>query len=302
MGITTKGKHHWLGTAWGLAAACVLCGLTACNKSDDPQQAAAAGSTVAADADPAAGNLAPANQAPATNPAPVHTQTYPANYDNPSSNPADYADNEAPPPPDTQDYSSDSGYDTTSYSEPIETSEAPPPLPDYEQPPCPGDGYYWTPGYWAWESGGYYWVPGAWVLAPWVDALWTPPYWAFSHGYYRWHAGYWGPHIGFYGGVNYGFGYTGRGYYGAYWNRGVLNYNRSVTNVNTRVVHNVYNYSAPTYTHSRVSYNGGRGGITAQPTAQERAVVRDPRTPPVAVQAQHAREASQNRAQFATAG
>ncbi|MGD1098187.1 MAG: hypothetical protein ABSB35_40140 [Bryobacteraceae bacterium] len=26
---------------------------------------------------------------------------------------------------------------------------APPPLPAYEQPICPGDGYIWTPGYWA---------------------------------------------------------------------------------------------------------------------------------------------------------
>ena len=26
----------------------------------------------------------------------------------------------------------------------------PPPLPDYEQPQAPGDGYLWTPGYWAW--------------------------------------------------------------------------------------------------------------------------------------------------------
>ena len=26
-----------------------------------------------------------------------------------------------------------------------------------------------------------------------------------------WHAGYWGPHVGFYGGVNYGYGYGGVG-------------------------------------------------------------------------------------------
>jgi len=26
---------------------------------------------------------------------------------------------------------------------------APPPLPVYEQPFCPEDGYMWTPGYWA---------------------------------------------------------------------------------------------------------------------------------------------------------
>src|ERR1700727_2487320 len=34
-----------------------------------------------------------------------------------------------------------------------QASEAPPPLPDYEQPPCPEDGYLWTAGYWAYAPG-----------------------------------------------------------------------------------------------------------------------------------------------------
>ncbi|MGA7402218.1 MAG: YXWGXW repeat-containing protein, partial [Candidatus Sulfotelmatobacter sp.] len=43
----------------------------------------------------------------------------------------------------------------------------PPALPVYEQPLCPGPGYLWTPGYWAWsDDDGYYWVPGTWVEAP----------------------------------------------------------------------------------------------------------------------------------------
>jgi hypothetical protein len=49
----------------------------------------------------------------------------------------------------------------------------PPELPAYEQPICPGDGYIWTPGYWAWD-GEYYWVPGTWVMAPETGYLWTP--------------------------------------------------------------------------------------------------------------------------------
>src|SRR5579862_8903172 len=96
------------------------------------------------------------------------------------------------------------------YGEPLTYApQPPPPLPEYQQPPCPGENYIWTPGYWAYESTGYYWVPGAWVLAPYVDALWTPPYWDYYEGRYRWHHGYWGPYIGFCGGINYGFGYTG---------------------------------------------------------------------------------------------
>ena len=114
-------------------------------------------------------------------------------------------------------------YDNSDYDQPpIQVTEAPPLLPVYEQPPCPGSDYVWTPGYWAYAFGGYYWVPGAWVLAPYIGALWTPPWWGFADGIYLWHTGYWGPHIGFYGGIDYGGGYTGRGYYGAYWNHGHL--------------------------------------------------------------------------------
>jgi len=52
---------------------------------------------------------------------------------------------------------------------------APPELPVYEQPPVPGDGYIWTPGYWAYGDNDYYWVPGTWVMAPERGLLWTPP-------------------------------------------------------------------------------------------------------------------------------
>ena len=97
----------------------------------------------------------------------------------------------------------------------------PPALPVYEQPLCPGEGYIWTPGYWAWsDDDGYYWVPGTWVLAPETGYLWTPGYWGFNDGVYLWNAGYWGPHIGFYGGINYGFGYFGEGFAGGEWRGG----------------------------------------------------------------------------------
>src|SRR6201984_3386830 len=90
----------------------------------------------------------------------------------------------------------------------------PPALPVYEQPPCPVEGYLWTPGYWAYGDAGYYWVPGVWVAPPRVGVLWTPGYWGWREGVYAFHAGYWGPHVGFYGGVNYGFGYGGVGFVG----------------------------------------------------------------------------------------
>ncbi len=93
----------------------------------------------------------------------------------------------------------------------------PPALPVYYQPPCPAPGYLWTPGYWGWGTSGYYWVPGTWVTPPQVGFLWTPGYWGWRDGSYAWHAGYWGPHVGFYGGINYGFGYAGIGYVGGGW-------------------------------------------------------------------------------------
>ena len=58
----------------------------------------------------------------------------------------------------------------------------PPALPVYVQPPCPGDGLLWTPGYWAYDPdfGDYYWVPGTWVEPPEIGYLWTPGYWAWN--------------------------------------------------------------------------------------------------------------------------
>src|SRR5258707_1546323 len=85
----------------------------------------------------------------------------------------------------------------------------PPVLPVYVQPVCPGEGYLWTPGYWAYAETGYFWVPGTWELAPRPGVLWTPGYWGWGNGAYLWHAGYWGPHVGFYGGARDAYRYGG---------------------------------------------------------------------------------------------
>src|SRR5580704_9947275 len=178
----------------------------------------------------------------------------------------------------------------------------PPALPVYAQPICPGPGYYWTPGYWAWnDDGGYYWVPGTWVVAP-VGMLWTPGYWGWGGGFYAWHAGYWGPHIGFYGGINYGFGYGGVGFGGGEWRGGAFYYNRSVTNVSVTNVTNVYNKTVivNNTTVNNVSYNGGTGGLKAEPTPQEQAAEHEQHTAPLAAQTQHETLAAQNRQNFAT--
>ena len=180
----------------------------------------------------------------------------------------------------------------------ISVGFGPPALPVYEQPLCPGDGYIWTPGYWAWDEDydDYYWVPGTWVAAPEPGYLWTPPYWAWNEGAFVFYNGYWGPEVGFYGGIDYGFGYFGNGFEGGRWEHGRFFYNRSVTNVNITNIHNVYNTTVVNDSRrmNRVSYNGGNGGINARPTRPQEAAAHQRHLPPVAAQTQHIRAARGN--------
>ncbi len=179
----------------------------------------------------------------------------------------------------------------------------PPPLPVYEQPFCPGDGYIWTPGYWAYDYdiNDYYWVPGTWVMAPEIGFLWTPGYWGWGGDRFFFHEGYWGPHVGFYGGISYGFGYFGSGYEGGRWDHDHFFYNRSVTNVNITNIHNVYNTTViHENTVNRISYNGGNGGINVRPRPEEEAAEHERHIAPVADQTRHMQEARSNPQQRAS--
>jgi len=177
--------------------------------------------------------------------------------------------------------------------------QPPPPLPEYEQPVDTDPNDLWTPGYWSYGSSGYYWVPGAWVAPPYSGALWTPGYWGYYGHRYGFHHGYWGLHIGFYGGIPYGFGYTGYGYSGGYWNGSNFYYNRSVNRIDSGRIRNVYNYNVRmNNNYGRVSYNGGNGGIPVRPRPNELAVLREPRVPARQAQRQAAQMAGQNRQQF----
>ena len=169
---------------------------------------------------------------------------------------------------------------------------APPELPAYEQPICPGDGYIWTPGYWAWD-GEYYWVPGTWVMAPEVGYLWTPGYWGWAGSGFFFNEGYWGLSVGFYGGIDYGFGYFGHGYEGGRWDNGHFFYNSAVNRLDTNAIHNVYNERVNENVN-RVSYNGGNGGLNARATSEEEAAARGKHIGPVSAQTQHAWAAHNN--------
>jgi hypothetical protein len=171
----------------------------------------------------------------------------------------------------------------------VRVPAAPPLLPNEEQPPGSAEGYLWTPGYWSWGGAGYFWVPGGWVQPPRTGVLWTPGYWAFEGGFYVFHHGYWGPHVGYYGGINYGAGYGGVGYTGGRWVGNAFAYNRAVNNVNAALIHNTYNEPVlRNNTANKVSYHGGPGGTTAAPvneghpiTASQRSAV-SKAAPPIA--------------------
>jgi len=181
----------------------------------------------------------------------------------------------------------------------IRSDVAPPALPDYDQPPIPASGYMWTPGYWAWNNADYYWVPGTWVEPPQPGLLWTPGYWGFVDGVYAFNGGYWGLHVGFYGGVSYGFGYGGVGYEGGHWDHGAFFYNRTVNNIGSVHIDNVYEKPVTINAAGagRASFNGP-GGSLAKPTAEEEAAAKEPHVPPTDRQVEHTRAASMKSSLF----
>ena len=123
--------------------------------------------------------------------------------------------------------------------------------------------------------------------------LWTPGYWGWGGNAYAFHEGYWGQTVGFYGGISYGFGYSGHGYEGGRWDNGHFAYNTSVNRVNVEVIHNTYN-TRVVESNTRVSFNGGSGGIEARASVQEEAAGRERHVAPVAAQNAHVQAARSN--------
>jgi len=164
----------------------------------------------------------------------------------------------------------------------------------------------WTPGYWAYGADGYYWVPGAWVPAPYVGALWTPGYWGWGGGRYIFHDGYWGPHVGYYGGVNYGFGYGGIGFAGGMWRGGFFSYNTAVMHVGVGGGWGGHVYEDRAVVErgyvardSHVAFSGGPGGIHHEAGPEERLAEHDQHRGPSDVQQHHVEAARLDKGNFA---
>ena len=128
------------------------------------------------------------------------------------------------------------------------------------------------------------------MLPPGPGLLWTPGYWALAADgvSYVWTPGYWGPSVGFYGGVDYGFGYYGSGYDGGYWQGGFFFYNSEVHNFGRVHVDHVYGREVPSIRGPRVSFTGAaHGGVNARPGPDEIRAASEPHQPPHALQVQH---------------
>lgn len=179
---------------------------------------------------------------------------------------------------------------------------APPALEVYTQPYCPGDGYIWTPGYWGYGTDGYYWIPGVWVIPPSAGLLWTPGYWDFVDGLYAWYPGYWGASVGYYGGINYGFGYFGTGYSGGRWQNNHFYYNTAVSRIDAKKIHNTYADKAvrQNYKNANHASFNGNGGIAYKPQANERREEDARQIKPTNEQNSHFQHSMQDKGQFAS--
>jgi hypothetical protein len=130
-------------------------------------------------------------------------------------------------------------------------------------------------------------------MAPEVGYLWTPGYWGWGGGGFLFNEGYWGLSVGFYGGIDYGFGYFGHGYEGGRWENGHFFYNTAVNRVDANAIHNVYN--------TRVNEGLTASATTAVTAGSTRAPRLKKRLPlvarhigPVSAQTQHAWAAHNN--------
>jgi hypothetical protein len=108
--------------------------------------------------------------------------------------------------------------------------------------------------------------------------------------------------VGFYGGINYGFGYGGVGFVGGAWRGGAFAYNTAVLNVgggfhNTYVDRTVINNT--TINNNHYSFNG-QGGATARPTATEQAAEHENHFQPTSNQMSHEQAAGKDHSQLAS--
>jgi len=118
------------------------------------------------------------------------------------------------------------------------------------------------------------------------------------------HPGYWGRHVGYYGGVNYGFGYMGIGFVGGEWHDHDFRYNTAVVRVNNVYIHNTSVDRTVVERNTivndrRVAYSGGPGGIRHDPAPFERNAMHEQHMGATSVQQAHFQAARSDRSFYA---
>ena len=110
----------------------------------------------------------------------------------------------------------------------------------------------------AYADDGYFWVPGTGCGRPrWV--CFGRRVIGAGHGIYVWNAGYWGPRIGYYGGIDYGYGYVGSAMPAA---TGTAAYSAKQDREQFRrvTINNTYNKTRRQQQRDAGQLNGGTGG------------------------------------------
>ena len=75
----------------------------------------------------------------------------------------------------------------------VEVMQAPPPPQQEVQPPSPGAGQVWVPGFWQWNGSRHVWAAGHWTPPPQPNMAWDPPRWENQGGKYAFIEGRWHP-------------------------------------------------------------------------------------------------------------
>ena len=79
-----------------------------------------------------------------------------------------------------------------------------------------------------------------------------------------------------------------------YWNNGTFFYNTAVNNITNVSITNVYHKLVVDRNRTRISYNGGPGGVRARPTPAQLAVARERHVSATAEQRRHVAAAAKN--------
>ena len=72
-----------------------------------------------------------------------------------------------------------------------DVTTAPPPPQQETQPPSPGAGHVWVPGFWQWNGSRHVWSAGHWAEPPQTGMTWQAPKWENRAGHWQFEEGKW---------------------------------------------------------------------------------------------------------------